>query len=189
MPPTDWNGLQEGLVLHGFLDRDAIVEVHSQDDISPAIVDATHAAQNSTGDAVIVEEHIDFDRIEQLQPVGGALAGRFCGVPDRRFRDTPAHVRRARRPVFARDAERVDQRRRAQFRQRSAVAAPTNPVTVITRAFAQWRVASPFFALSYVAPGGAADIRVIFAGASADDRFATVGFALASAGHPQEGVT
>lgn len=55
--PTDWNGLQDGLVLHGFLSPDAIVDVQSQDDISAAIADAIRAAQDSIGDAVVVEEH------------------------------------------------------------------------------------------------------------------------------------
>ena len=82
MPPTDWTNLQEGLVLHGFLSPDAIVEVRSQDDINPELVDAVLAAQDSIGDAVIIEEHLDFDRFERLRPFGDALAGRFCGVPD-----------------------------------------------------------------------------------------------------------
>lgn len=181
-----WSYLQKQLVNHGYLASQDVIDVTSDQDISPNLIDAIHTAQASISNVTPEPVHRRFDEIAKYLPTADALDGMYCGVPDHggtlatlTFGSPGGRWTRGnlRVSINATGANFAD-----------PPGAPlSNPVAVIMGAFNQWQAVSTYFTFSFVPPGSGEDIRVVFGGATLDGRFGKPGGVLASAGYPETG--
>jgi hypothetical protein len=180
--PQAWARLQEQLSSHGFLRREDVRKVVSDADITPALRAAIEHAGGVSLDAGVP---LGAQDIGLIAPVGNALQGRFCGVPDRGGSIGPL--------TFGSPGGRWG---RAVLRVSintsgctfvNAPGASRNALEVITSAFGLWQTASAFFTFVQVPFTAPADIRVVFGASNVDPRFGNAGGVLASAGYPEQG--
>jgi len=186
-----WTRLQKQLVNHGYIDREAVVEVASDHDISAQLIAAIIAAQEDVGavsgsTAVPVEDGLRLEDIDLLVDIVEALQGRFCGVPDRGGTLGPLTFGSP-GGRWTRGVLRVSINPANCTFVNQPLSPPTNPVAVIIGAFAQWQAASSFFAFNFVPPNSGEDVRVVFGGPQVDPRFVGPGGVAGSAGYPEEG--
>lgn len=176
---STWNDLQHQLVNHGFLSRDRVTEVTDRSEISPELAAAIGEAQRSVGERS--SDRIRARDLDLIGHLGGALDGRFCGVPDHGGNIGPL--------TFGSPGGRWT-RGALKVSINAAgcnFANPGNPTAVIAGAFGQWQAAANFFSFSFVPPNTGEDIRVVFGGSAVDSRFGAPGGVLASAGYPPGG--
>lgn len=180
-----WASVQNQLVSHGFLARESVTEVRADSDISEALRQAMREARGDARE----EAHLGgIGRYQDLlEPLGGLLDGRFCGTPDRGGAIGPLTFGSP-GGRWAQGALKVSINvAGCNFANPPPPAPQTNPTAVIAAAFAQWQAASNFFGFSFVPVNSGEDIRVIFGGQAADNRFGAAGGVLASAGYPPAG--
>jgi hypothetical protein len=114
------------------------------------------------------------------------IDGRFCGVPD------TGGTKGLQLQIFGSPGGRWTRGSlKVSINTANGTFVPpltsNDAVNTIISAFAQWQGALSFFNFSFVPPGSAEDIRVIFGGSNVDSRFGKPGGTAASAGYPERG--
>lgn len=179
---TQWSELQNTLVDQGLLLREAVRDIHMEEDISPQIAKALDQGLThfSGGDQIDWRERIS-DRL-RWGDVLGSLQDRtgrgFCGTPDRGGTIGPR--------TFGSPGGRWPQGILTFSVNAAGCNLPAPTVNaIIQQAFALWQGVTTFFNFTQVASGG--NIQLQFGGAALDSRFGSPGGVAGSGAYPPGG--